>query len=179
MIKSQVKVEAIDKTIAKISEITGMDEYEIRNKIENSKINAVYLMYIYEDAVAIKLASQGMNGIWVDRQPYRRYTNDSLAANVIGFSSLREGKLVGIYGVEKRYDNELTGRDGKLETQKDKWNQELVYNERKEDPAIDGHNIILTIDQTIQHYVEQAIEKGYNNTGAKAVNAIVMDVTNW
>ncbi|MCH4890216.1 PASTA domain-containing protein [Acidaminobacter sp. JC074] len=120
------------------------------------------------------------NYLWLDEVGARVYPNESLAADVLGRVAVDDEtkRFSGKYGVEYQMEDALTGTDGKVITQADKQNRELVYNERVEVPAVDGSDVYLTIDAVIQHYVEQALEAAFLEHQPLAVHALVMDVNN-
>lgn len=86
-------------------------------------------------------------GVWFEAIQSRNYPNDELAAHVIGFN--------GVYGLEMEYDEELSGVDGRsMRTlaEDGQYLEEVVE-------AQDGNALVLTLDQTVQYYLEQALAK--------------------
>ena len=81
----------------------------------------------------------------------RYYPQNELAASVIGFTT-SDGN--GAYGVEAFYDDYLAGVDGKTISAKDSAGNELPYRYSKTYEAENGDDVYLTIDMTIQHYLE-------------------------
>lgn len=84
----------------------------------------------------------------------RYYPQNTLAASVIGFNN-SDGH--GLYGVEAKYDEYLSGIDGKTITAKDASGNEMPYRYSKTYAAQDGDDIYLTIDMTLQTYLENAV----------------------
>ncbi|MBR5372875.1 MAG: peptidoglycan glycosyltransferase, partial [Oscillospiraceae bacterium] len=85
----------------------------------------------------------------------RYYPQNNLAAAVIGFNN-RDGH--GAYGIEAYYDDYLSGIDGKNITAKDAGGNEMPYRFSDNFPAQDGDDVYLTIDMTMQTYLENALE---------------------
>lgn len=81
----------------------------------------------------------------------------------------------GLYGVEATYDKYLTGVPGRLVVNTDGFGRELPYGYNEYFEPQDGYGIILTIDETIQHFAEKAAEEALANTQAKRVNIIMME----
>lgn len=105
---------------------------------------------------------------WTDDQK-RSYPNGSLAATVIGFSNSDD---VGQAGIEQSQNSILHGADIRKLQERDRLGR--VYDEtvtEREPPK----DIILTIDNTIQYKVEQALERGVKNASAKSGMAVVID----
>ncbi len=84
----------------------------------------------------------------------RNYPNGTLAANVLGFVNANGGS----YGVEQYYNEYLTGVNGKLVVTKDNQGDDMPYGYEANYPAQDGHSLVLTIDETLQYYLEKNLE---------------------
>ena len=84
----------------------------------------------------------------------RYYPQNELAASVIGFIN-NDGN--GAYGLEAYYDSNLSGIDGKTVTAVDANRNEMPYRYSKTYPAQDGDDVYVTIDMTLQTYLENAI----------------------
>lgn len=72
---------------------------------------------------------------------------------------------VGKMGLEKTYNDELNGTDGKVNFESDRWGFILPNSKKMITPAQHGHQIELTLDKTIQNFVEDAlnrVEKEYS-----------------
>ncbi len=84
----------------------------------------------------------------------RYYPQNELAASVIGFNN-SDGK--GFYGIEKYYNDYLSGIDGKTITARDANGNEMPYRYSKTYDAQNGDDVYLTIDMTLQTYLENAL----------------------
>ena len=101
----------------------------------------------------------------------RFYPNKTLASQALGFTGL-DG--YGLEGIEFAYDRYLRGSDNNLTVFKDALGK--VFDEKqKNDARIDGHNIILTIDRTVQYIAENALAEAVKEYSAKSGIAIVME----
>ncbi len=109
----------------------------------------------------------------------RYYPNGSFAAHLIGYATKEEQedgtyKSVGRMGLEKTYNEELSGEDGKIEYSSDKYGFLLPNSDKIIQPAKDGSDIYLTLDKTIQNFLEDAmtrVAKEYNPESMMAVVA--------
>jgi cell division protein FtsI (penicillin-binding protein 3) len=128
--------------------------------------------YVHDD-VAREISSIGMRGVELRDASGRTYPRESLASHVIGFSNL-EG--FGGAGIELRYDRHLRGVRGVRQFEIDGRSRE-VYERRGVDiqPQA-GADIILTIDQHVQHFVERALDKAMEEHRAIGAWAIVQHV---
>ncbi len=118
--------------------------------------------------------TENIGGIYLEPDSKRYYPYGSLAAQVIGFVSADN---VGAEGLEAYYNSMLEGTSGKIVTTKGNYGSEMLYSYEKYYDADNGDNLILTLDTTVQYYLEKnmeaAIEKYDVLNGAFG---IVMDV---
>lgn len=117
------------------------------------------------------------NFVWLEYDYRRMYPYDTLASQVIGFVGLRsDGQLEGREGLEYYYDKLLSGDPGYIIAQFYSSYQAIVPStviDKKD--AIDGKNLVVTLDKDLQFYVEDALRQAIEEHNAKAGAAIVMD----
>lgn len=118
-----------------------------------------------------KKNNPNINGVWFEEEYVRNYPFDSLACDVIGFaSSANSGEL----GIENYYNDVLTGVDGVDYGYVDEsLNLETIVK-----PAVDGYNVITTLDFSVQSIIERHIAEFNENYGSKNIAVIVMDPNN-
>jgi cell division protein FtsI (penicillin-binding protein 3) len=109
----------------------------------------------------------------------RSYPNGPLAAQVIGFTGVRDStnhapNLIGCDGIEKSFDSKLAGVDGWRVTEADRSQRELAALRDEDVTARDGLNVVLTIDSAIQHIVETAMVDAMQKHTPKSITGIVM-----
>ncbi len=109
-------------------------------------------------------------GIYPDTK--RHYTFDVLASPLIGWVD-REGNGKG--GVELAMDKELAGVNGRIVSKTDRLGSELAFERVKKYEPKDGYDVVLTIDDVMQLYMEEALKKGVESTDAKRATAILME----
>ena len=112
--------------------------------------------------------SADVEGAWLEESYRRNYTYDTFACSVMGFVN---GDGVGECGIEKYYNDDLTGSDGRKYTFLG--NDNLVENTYRE--ASDGNTIQLTIDYNIQSIVEKHVMEMLDESGAKSVAVTIQD----
>jgi stage V sporulation protein D (sporulation-specific penicillin-binding protein) len=113
------------------------------------------------------------NFIGVDPDVKRYYPLKSFAANLLGFTGAED---VGLAGLEKYYNKELTGTPGRIVTAKNAADSNLnIQYESIYDP-IPGNSLVLTIDEVIQRYLERSLQQAQIDANAKAAYGIIMDV---
>lgn len=122
---------------------------------------------------ADKIKAEGLNGVGFQQETQRVYPEASLAAQTLGFVDF-DG--IGQYGVEAKLNKQLSGTDGILQSVTDVSDVPLtIGNQNIDQPAVDGQNIVLSIDRNVQTHAEQALSDGLKKVGATNGSVIVMD----
>lgn len=146
-----------------ISEETGADYQKILNAFTDektrtkkwfkaaSKVEKPTVTEIFTRADENELVS---NLIYTDEDTKRYYPQGDMAAALIGFTNY-DGD--GIYGVEAYYNDYLAGVDGKIISATDGLGNEMPYKNDKIYAAKDGNSLYLTIDSTLQYYLEREL----------------------
>ena len=110
----------------------------------------------------------------------RYYPNGVFASHLIGFAVKEDNKdgtvtTKGKMGLELTYDKELTGENGKVKYQTDAFSYLLPNSEKMVTPAKDGDNIYLTIDKTIQSFVEDAMTQVEQEYSPESMMVVVAE----
>lgn len=124
-------------------------------------------------AQADKIKEKDLKGIGFMAVSQRVYPEGQMAAQILGFVNA-EG--IGNYGIEGYMNDDLSGVDGRLETVTDVSDVPLTVGDRNiREPAVNGKNIVMSIDRNIQSKVEKALADGLQRTGATNASVVVMD----
>ena len=162
-----------------LSDILGLDYETVYAKTQNSGSWYEVVARKVEEDVATQVREfkeeGGYNGIKLEADTKRYYPNGSLAAHVIGFVGTDN---TGLGGIEAKYDKALSGTNGFIMRSTTAAGTDLLYTSWEDYfDAVPGSDVELTIDATIQYYVEkhlaQAVEDYDIQNGAAA---ICMDV---
>ncbi len=102
----------------------------------------------------------------------RIYPGGTLAAHIIGFTDV-DGN--GIEGIEKAYNDLLGGRDGFVEAEVDARGKVIPGTKKRRVEPINGKDITLTIDSTLQHSLEDELSKSYKAYSAAGASAVMLD----
>ena len=127
-----------------------------------------------------KIKNLNLVGIDFIKSVKRYYPNGDFASYLLGYTKNKEDEngntyMVGELGLEGYYNEELTGESGYIKYEKDgRGNKISNSNEYKMD-AVDGANINLTIDNSVQLFVENAVKKAQNDSKAEWVVLAVME----
>ncbi len=165
-----------------LSEIVDVDEEKIFEKAQQNSYYVEIKRQVESDTrekileFQDEIDEEGINTnvIFLLDDYKRYYPYGDLASSVIGFTGSDDQ---GLSGIEYQYDKELTGTPGRLITATNAQGTAMPFQYSQNIDAIDGYNLVLTIDETIQSivekYMEQAIiEHAVYNRGV----CIVMDV---
>ena len=112
-----------------------------------------------------------VTGLQISETVKRYYPMGAFASHVIGSTNDDNN---GMSGIELYYDQYLNGTEGRWIKSADASGRNLTNGIEKYYPAENGLNLVITIDEVIQHYVESALEQVQLNTGAQRAMAIVM-----
>ena len=116
-----------------------------------------------------------LEGVGFQQESFRYYPEASMAAQLVGFVGKdNQGAPKGYFGLEGYYDEQLKGRDGKLYVIKDALGNEIL-NEVREEKKIDGRNLVLNIDRSVQYSADKRLKEGVEKYQAEGGSVIVMD----
>lgn len=172
VIHSQIKDP--EKVIRLLVSELGLSEETVRKKVgKNSSIERIRTNVEKETGDAIRKA--GLDGVKVDEDYKRYYPYDSLASKVLGFTG---GDNQGIIGLEVEYEEVLKGIPGKILTTTDARGVEIDgLGERRAEP-VKGNTLRLSLDISIQEFVQQAALKVMEEKQAERVSILLMNPQN-
>jgi stage V sporulation protein D (sporulation-specific penicillin-binding protein) len=151
-----------DITVEFLAELLDLDEKTIIDKMNKFESRYQVLKTKVEKPVIDELneflTENSITSISTEEDTKRYYPQNDLCASVIGFTNY-DGE--GWYGIEAYYDDELSGVDGKVISATDGNQQEMPYRNSKFYEAQDGNSLVLTIDTTLQYYLEKNLESMY------------------
>ncbi|MBQ3574533.1 MAG: hypothetical protein IJA26_02605 [Clostridia bacterium] len=113
-----------------------------------------------------------LTGLYLEEESKRYYPMGSLACQLIGLTTI-DG--VGQAGLEQALDSYLSGKKGRILEEIDGKGRELDYSSGEYIAAVQGGNVTLTIDSSIQSFAEKAAREAISVNNAKAVRIICMD----
>jgi stage V sporulation protein D (sporulation-specific penicillin-binding protein) len=160
------------KAAQMLAPVLEMPEEDIYKKISDKKKSEVWIKRQISKEMANKVRELDIKGIVFTEESKRYYPNKNLASHIIGFTGV-DGE--GQEGIELFYDKQLKGFQGKIVTETDVRGRTLPYNVSRYIPPENGWNLVLTIDQTIQHFAEKAVADAMEHYKAKKVYCIIME----
>lgn len=172
VIHSQIKEP--EKVIRLLVSELGITEAEARKKVEKvSSIERIRTNVDKETGDAIRRA--GLFGVKVDEDYKRYYPFGTLASHVLGFTG---GDNQGIIGLEVEYEEALKGTPGKILTTTDARGVEIDKIGESRTEPINGNDLRLSLDISIQEFVQQAALKVMEEKQADRVSVLLMNPGN-
>lgn len=154
-----------EKTLTKVSKRTSIET--IATKVEEEQADLL-MKWLQENKIS--------TGINIDEDTKRYYPYNNLASQIIGFCG---SDNQGLDGIESLYDSELRGEKGKIIKITDAKGKTILKEGEDYESAIDGNDLVLTIDATIQGIAEKYLEEAcIDNKCTDGGNIIIMDPNN-
>lgn len=171
------KKQTVDEIAEKIHDVFGVDKETALERI-NSNTNFQYIKKKVGKSQADEfreyINKYNLSGFRFTEDVKRYYPYGNFASHVIGFVG---SDNQGLEGIEKVYDDVLSGVPGRIVTADQVSGMEIPDNYESYIAAEDGNSIVLTIDETIQHFAEKHLENArIENQLEEGAAAIVMDV---
>jgi cell division protein FtsI/penicillin-binding protein 2 len=151
--------------------LIGENRYEIVAK-KVAPENSRALREIIKKDNEEKPGEQNYLGIGFKEEYYRYYPESVFASNILGFVD-KAGK--GQYGIEETFDKLLHGKMGIFKAQRDSVGRQITVGDSIIEPAVNGLDITLTIDRTIQLEVERILKRGVQDYRANSGQVVILD----
>jgi len=164
-IKKELEIETrkkliIDKFISSLSKRN--DPYEpIRKKVDNETLE--------------KITALEIDGINFFRENYRYYPEIEIGSHILGFVGYSGVTRKGNYGLEGFFDEELSGKSGSIKTERSAGGELIIINDRQFEKPVDGSDIYLTINRSIQFEACKELEEAVLKHEADGGSVIVMN----
>jgi len=169
---AEIKMGNVDAIVSVLAETLDIDEETVRSKATDLKKSEVWLARQIDDSVADELRELNLPGVYFTVDVKRYYPNGPFLTQTLGFTSV-DG--AGQEGLEAYYDKYLSGQSGKIVSEADNKGREIPLSEKQYIAPVDGYNLVLTVDEVIQSFLEKALEEAYVQQNAIGAWGIVMD----
>lgn len=169
-------------TASELSPILGMDEAELLRTIQDGFENGQFQVEFGSNGNQLTQEQKNLiealklPGIHFQEQAKRYYPNGIFASQVIGFAQKNEqSDITGLTGIEAQLDDVLSGVNGSISFQRDKYNTRLLNANEVLEEEQNGNNVKLTIDQKIQTFLEDALSQVDEQYEPERITATVID----
>jgi cell division protein FtsI/penicillin-binding protein 2 len=160
----------------KIVPIIGMDYGEVLNRLSRANEMYVILKKQVSPEIVESLRALKISGIGFTKESYRSYPEAGVGGHLLGFvGSNADGAKSGKYGLEGYFDAELKGTKGSLKSEKNPLGGWIVFGGHEVDPAVNGEDLILTIDRSIQFTACEKLKNAVKSHGADGGSVIIMN----
>ncbi len=168
-----IKTEEEGRRVASaLSEILEVDYDKVFSLTQKNSYYEIVKRRVEAEEVE-KIRALKLPGIRLDADTKRYYPNGKLAAHVIGFTG---NDNQGLGGLEMVYDKVLKGTAGRIITAKSANGTDMPYEYEQYTDPVQGSDLILTLDETIQHFTEKHLDLAVAETNVQAgAAAIVMN----
>lgn len=131
----------------------------------------------FEEGLRLRNEVRAMKlpGISFRETSRRNYPKDTLLANILGMTSISDGRVRGIRGIERYMGEAMKGSAGSAVYERARDGRRVSYARFSADPALDGANIYLTIREPIQAIVEEELDKLCAEAKPLAAWAVMVD----
>lgn len=164
-----VEIEDPEGISYRIAEALEMDRQEVLQKLVK-KADTVLLKRKVEKEIVDTI--RDIPGIHVVDDSKRYYLNRNFAAHLLGFTGIDNQ---GLDGIEAIFDKYLYGLPGRNISETDAAGRPIPFGFDTQYAPQDGYDLVLTIDEVIQHFAEKAMEEALIKHQAQKATAIVMD----
>jgi cell division protein FtsI/penicillin-binding protein 2 len=168
------EIEDKQEVAGKLASLLGLDYNNLLEKLNCDK-SFIWVKRRIEDNAALKVKQENLRGVGLVTESKRYYPNNGLAAHVVGFAGIDE---MGLSGVELVYDKYLQGFPGKRCLLRDAKQRMMPAFEYEYIPEVNGHNIVLTLDEVIQNIAEEELDAGFAKSNAIGASVVVMNPVN-
>ena len=164
------------RTAEALAGITGVPVEEVLAKLADRDDPFESIKKRLSEEEVRRIRELDMPGVRFLKEYSRYYPGNGLASQVVGFVSTKDGGgEVGRYGVEASQDELLRGKQGKVIQARDAAGRWISTSDRDLVSSEEGPDIVLSIDQVMQHEVEEILRKAIEKHGADGGTIIVMD----
>ncbi len=128
-----------------------------------------------------RLDEEGIKGVYFLDDTRREYPNGQVGGQLVGACEIAIDEesgteyYSGISGLEAYYDDILSGTPGKYVAERGQYGVPIPGGVHEDTPAVDGQDIVVSIDITLQGYLEERLAQGIEEVEGTGGNAVVME----
>ncbi len=154
-----------------LAEVLGQDVDKLTASVSNPKRRFVYIQRQVSPAMADFVSQLNLPGVYLRNESRRYYPSGEVSAHLIGFTNVDD---IGIEGIEKLYNDMLSGTPDTRVIRRDAQNKQVEVIEEQNGKK--AENLQLTIDQRIQAIAYKELKKAVQFYKATSGSVVVADV---
>ena len=151
-----------------LGKVLSVPAQEMLGKLDSSR-SFVWIGRKLEPEQAARIRSLNLRGVYFQKETKRFYPKRELAAQVLGYVGMDDE---GLGGIEKEFEDQLSGKPGKMFVSIDARQKSLGRIERAPEP---GSNVVLTIDEKLQYIAERELQRALDETRASAGTVVIQN----
>ncbi len=170
MVADPSLIKKVDETANTLAPFVNVEE--TKKHLNNKDSRYEILVKNLDKNQAEQIRKLELAGVFLEEYSQRIYPQGAVAASLLGFV---DDEGVGKYGVEQALNDKLHGKNGKVKSITDSHGVPLLASGDNVDvAAVDGKNVVLSIDISIQRQVEDILKAGLDNAKSSSGGVIVM-----
>lgn len=163
-----IHIKEPEKVASILSDYVSMSEEELYERLtkENSQVEfgsaGNNLTFETKSAIEEALKEEELTGITFEEKQSRLYPNGTFASHSVGLAQQNneeENEITGVLGIEKEYNDSLSGKNGWRRYQRDRFGYVLPDMEVEEELPVNGNDLYLTLDRRMQIFLESIIDE--------------------
>ena len=171
---SPKEIQEGDKVVSELSRILQVDQQFIKDKLARTTSAFEIVKRKLSDEEVLQVKNLHAKGVYLVPETYRYYPGGELASQVVGFMGFDKDKVVGRYGMEAYFEEELRGSSGSVVQEKDAGGRWIPIADRSITPAENGDSFVLTMSREVQYEVEKRLKDAVEEFHADSGTVVVM-----
>lgn len=183
--KDPIHVQEPEKIATILSEHLPISYEEAHEKLTSSSSQVEFgtagnrLSFDTVNSLKEELEKEDLSGIVFDESQTRLYPNGMFASHIVGLAQHtkeeQDDQISGVMGLEAHFNDELTGENGNVNFQKDRFGYALPDQTVNAKESVNGSDVHMTLDRRLQIYLENIMTQVEEDHSPKAMTATVMD----
>jgi len=166
------KIKEPEAVLAKLNPLVPLERENFLKRAAKTGDPYEVVAHRLDRAAALAIEELEIEGVGIVPEEWRTYPLKSLAAHVVGFLGYKDDELIGRYGLEHYFEDELRGNDGYLDADLSAGGVLLELGKNLFEPPEEGHDLVLTIDPNVQVFFEKklkSIQEKWNPSGGGGI----------
>ncbi len=175
------EVEDVNATASALASVLGGEAKDYLGTLTADKTSFAAVKRKLDVEVGKQVSELKLDGVYVVEDTRREYPNGQVAGQIVGACSTAADEeknreyYYGISGLEAYYNDILSGEPGYYEAERGRDGTPIPGGVHEETAAVDGQDIIISIDLELQQYVEERLAAGVQEVGGTSGTSVVMD----
>lgn len=165
-------------TADNLARVLNLSPEEVLSKISDTSRKYVPIKRQLTETEQRQVEDLKLPGIFFDAEETRSYPQKELLSQTLGFvgyNQSSQNQKVGLYGLERYFQDELAGRPGELWQERGLGGEWIFGGQRDFQPAENGVNLVLTIDKNIQFKAESVLKDTVEKNSADSGSVLVIN----